>query len=127
MSARRTGLQYTSVSFLGTDYLADVTSIDVEVENTAEEGKGIADRWKYPCTVGSGVSITADILVPAESGVGLIGSAYSSNVGGAFSVVTGTATYTGSALISNLRHHGERDGLQAVNVTFQSYGTVTVA
>jgi len=126
MANRRTGINLSSVTIFGTDYVSDVSSWEVTIDNKTAEGKAAQDTNDYPVAVGRGMTFTGELMMPASGAIGLIGTAASSVIAGSVSIVTGTATYVGSAMLTNVRHRIEREGIQTVSVELKSVGDMTV-
>lgn len=127
MANRKTFLDWTTIGIFGTDYLADADSIHVDVENKTAEGKGGAETDDWPVLVGRATTVTMNIQIPSVAGSALIGTAWSANPTGTISFATGAGkTYAGTAVLTALGHHVEREGIQLTPITLKMRGAVSV-
>lgn len=124
---KQTALDWTTVNIFGTDYIALATSIKFTADIKTAEGKGIADIDAWPVLAGRENSVSLDLMVPKPGTASLMGTAQSANPSGTISLNSGANTYSGSAVLTNVGHTVERDGIQMQSVTLGIRGSVTVA
>lgn len=138
MPNRKTGLNYTVFGFMGSAYIGDLVNATFTLNNTVVEGKGIADVAAFPILTGGDWSIEGELQIPiANSTYGFMGSATGAYpttdatplVGpvGTVLLATGGGSYSGTAVLTSVRHHGERSGVQTMTVTLTGRGPVTYA
>lgn len=126
MANRKTGLDVSVFTLLGGTYLGDVRNFEVSKRNKTEEGKGIADIDDFPVLVGSMWEAQCELLVAGTTTMALMGTAASNVPAGTVGISTGGAAYAGTAVITEARHRGEREGIQVLSVTMLGRGNIAV-
>lgn len=138
MPNRKTGLNYTVFGFMGSAYLGDLVNATLTLNNATAEGKGIADTAAFPILVGGDWSLEGELQIPiANSTYGFMGSAVAAYptsdatplVGpvGTVLLSSGAGSYSGTCVLTSVRHHGERSGIQTMTVTLAGRGGITYA
>ncbi len=121
---RKIGGDVSVFTLGGSAFVGDMINATHEIEIKTAEGKGVADTDDYPVPVGRRLTITGELMVAGS--VNLMGTANSSLPTITFSSTTGAGTYSGTAVITNISHKVEREGLQTFNVTLVSKSSFSV-
>lgn len=126
------GLDASLFSPMGTDLLATLQSLDIDLKIPVTEGSGLADAFAYG-NVGGGreVDFGAELLIPAaQTTYGLLTNARLATpaswvAANCIATLGGVLSFDYPVTLINSSQRGEFEGNQVVRATFEQRGTPT--
>jgi len=122
--ARKTGLDVSVFTLGSTTFIDDLQDAELVGNTKTAEGKGIKDRADFPIAVGTGAEIRGNIMVASTAS--LMSTILTGTALVTVSITTGANAYSCNAILTEVGHRFEREGIQMMRVSLKTQGTVTV-
>lgn len=124
-SGHHIGADVTVWSLGGNTLIGSLKKATLTYNVTEQEGKAVNDTDDYPVGTGRGLEISGEMMLQGSAlFMGSINASGQPVV--AYSATTGAGTYAGTALLRQVDHTFEVDGIQMMNVRLKSRGAHTV-
>lgn len=123
VETHKVGQDVTVFSLDGTDLLGTLREGEIEIENSNDDGSGVADPFEYAVRTKCNWSFKGKLFVnPRASAVADAVTAPSV----VFACNTGGAAYAGNGLLANASHAFKSNDIQGQDVTIKGRGPITV-